>query len=325
VRVFIFVALLVFFSPLAQPALGRSGENFSVWLQQVRQEALAQGISKKTVRAALPNSLKPVEKIIRLDRTQPEGTKTFHQYFQDTITSRRIDDGRARYLGNKSLLSKVGADYGVDPQYVVALWGIETNFGRNTGGYDLVTALATLAWDGRRSDYFRQELMKALKILDNGDVPLKDMKGSWAGAMGQTQFMPSSFFKFAQDYNKDGKRDIWKDKADVFASAANYLSQSGWKKGEPWGRRVKLPDGFNRALIGLDTMRSLSFWHEQGVRMPQGESVPFEGAYQASLIQPDGHGTAAFLVYNNFRVIMKWNKSTYFATSVGLLADRIKG
>jgi membrane-bound lytic murein transglycosylase B len=277
------------------------------------------------VRAALPDTIKPIDRIITLDRKQPEGTKTLRQYLHDVLSARRITDARAHWRDNKSALYGVGANYGVDPQYIVALWGIETNFGRDTGGYALIPALVTLAYDGRRSEYFRSELMQALRILDDGDVKLQDMKGSWAGAMGQTQFMPSSFFKFAQDYDKDGRRDIWKTKPDVFASAAYYLAQSGWKHGEPWGRRVTLPENFDRSLVGLDVKRKLDFWHDAGVRMANGGgSIPFEGTFEGSVIQPDGPGTAAYIVYDNYRVILKWNRSTYFATAVGLLADRAK-
>lgn len=318
-----FFVVLVALVLVSAPAEAR--QDFRSWLKDMRRAAVAAGVSEKTVRAALPDTLSPIDRIIALDRKQPEGTKTFQQYYRDVITPARVEDGRARYREHRAMLYEVGANYGVDPQYIVALWGIETNFGRNTGGYDVVAALATLAWDGRRSAFFRDELLKALKIVDQGHIPLKEFKGSWAGAMGQTQFMPSSFLRFAEDYNKDGRRDIWRSKPDIFASAANYLSQSGWKHGQPWGRRISLPKNFDSKLVGLDTKRSLQAWHDMGVRMPDGASVPFEGSWEASIVQPDGPGTQAYIVYDNYRVIMKWNKSTYFATAVGLLADRIKG
>lgn len=301
-------------------------KDFHQWLKEARTEARARGISERTVAKALPDTLKPIARIIELDRKQPEKTKTFEQYLDAIVDKTRVEKGRTRYLNYKTLLNKVGEAYGVDPQVIVALWGVETNYGANTGGYDVVNALATLAYDGRREQFFREELFKALKILDEGHISHADMKGSWAGAMGQCQFMPSSFTRFAEDFNGDGRRDIWTTEADVFASAANYLSKSGWKKGEPWGRKVHLPAGLDRTLIGLETNRKLQFWHDKGVRLADGKTpVPFEGAYFGSIIQPDGPGTAAFLVYENYRVIMKWNKSNYFATSVGLLSDRIKG
>jgi membrane-bound lytic murein transglycosylase B len=322
-RCVLFLTLFCFLA--AAPAAYANTENFKGWLQGVRREAKADGISDKIIRIALPDTLKPIPLIIKLDRRQPETTKTFSEYFRDTITDKRVDDGRSALDDNRQELYEIGANYGVDPQYIVALWGIETNYGRNAGSYNVVQALATLAYDGRRSAFFRAELMKALKILDQGDVSPKNMKGSWAGAMGQTQFMPSSFFKFAQDYNKDGKRDIWKNEEDVFASAAYYLAQCGWKHGEPWGRRVALPKDFDEDLIGLGEKHTLEFWRDHGVHLKNGDSLPFQGSADGSIIQPDGPGTTAYIVYENYRVLLKWNKSTYFATSVGLLADAVKG
>jgi membrane-bound lytic murein transglycosylase B len=307
----------------AQPALANT-QPFTQWLNNVRQEAYDKGISLKTIHAALPDDIRPIPRIIELDRKQPEGTRTLAQYLAGTVSAKRQADGRMNYSENKTLLYKVGADYQVDPQVVVALWGIETNFGKNTGGFDVVNALLTLAYDGRRSAYFRNELMSALKIIDEEHISHENMKGSWAGAMGQTQFMPSSFYRFAQDYNKDGRTDIWTQKPDVFASAANYLARSGWKQGAPWGRKINLPKDFDRSLLGLDEKRSLQFWFDKGVRRTNGKALEYEGSYQSSVIQPDGPGTQAYIVYDNFRVIMKWNKSTYFATAVGLLSDRIK-
>lgn len=299
-------------------------KDFKTWLSALRAEARSKGISEAVIAEALPDSLTPIKRIVELDRKQPEKTKTFEQYLDSIVSADRIEKGRTRYLNNRSLLDEVGNAYGVHPEVIVALWGIETNYGQNTGGFDVITALATLAYDGRRADFFRTELMKALQILDEGHISHANMKGSWAGAMGQSQFMPSSFLNFAQDYNKDGRRDIWTTQADVFASAANYLSKSGWKSDEPWGREVHVPAGLDRNLVSLDVTRKLQFWHDKGVRLKDGRSsVPFEGAYYASIVQPGGPGTRAFLVYDNYRVIMKWNKSQYFATSVGLLSDRI--
>ncbi len=299
--------------------------NFKIWLKTFKAEARSSGIPDHILQETLPETLAPIERVIALDRKQPEKTKTFDEYLANVVNKKRIEQARILYRENKRLLTEIEARYGVDPQYIVALWGIETNFGQNTGGYDVIHALATLAYEGRRADFFRDELLKALRIVSNGDVRLADMKGSWAGAMGQCQFMPSSFFNFAEDYDRDGKRDIWKTKADVFASAANYLSKSGWKHGEPWGRAVRLPSSFEPSLVGLDQKHSLQFWHDKGIRLQNGKSLPFEGAYQASLIQPGGAGTAAYIVYDNYRVIMKWNRSTYFATAVGFLADKTKG
>jgi membrane-bound lytic murein transglycosylase B len=220
--------------------------------------------------------------------------------------------------------------YGVPRQYIVALWGIETNFGSNTGGYDVINALATLAWDGRRSDFFYKELMHALKIIDQGHITHAQMKGSWAGAMGQNQFMPSSFHKFAVDGNGDGKKNIWGDLSDVFASTADYLNTVGWHADQRWGRQIKIPASLQDAVnkeqgTSLPTRanRTLQEWKNLGVTLPDGKPIPVVPGMRATIVQPDGEGTPAYLAYDNYKAIMHWNKSVYFATSVGLLADAI--
>ena len=311
---------LAFFT--VQPA-NAAQEDFRSWLDDTRQMALKKGISPETVNEALHAGVQPIERIIELDRKQPEGKISFAQYRQNIVNDLRIQKGRQMMREHHALLNEVSEKYGVQPQYIVALWGIETNYGGFTGGYDVVTALATLAYDGRRRDFFTDELMKALQILDEGHIKHEDMKGSWAGAMGQSQFMPSSFLNFAEDFNGDGRRDIWNTKADVFASAANYLSKSGWTADERWGRLVEVPDSLARAHFGLDTDKTLAEWQQLGVRRANGRDLPDVADMTASLVQPDGQGNSAYLVYNNYDVIMKWNRSTYFATSVGLLADAI--
>lgn len=248
---------------------------------------------------------------------------TFAQYRKRVINDARIAQGRRLYRTHHALLEKTAEQYGVPAQYIVALWGIETSYGNNTGGFGVVPALATLAYDGRRASFFRKELMNALKIIDAGHIALDDMKGSWAGAMGQNQFMPSSFHAYAVDGNNDGKRDIWTSLPDVFASTANYLSRSGWVEDERWGRAVRIPASIKDSMIGLDTKYALKSWRNMGVTQPNGQPIPVVEGMKASLIAPDGRDGPTFLVYNNFRVIMKWNRSTYFATSVGLLADQI--
>lgn len=325
-RVFYAVAAVVIVAGcvlISAPA-SAADKPFPVWLKALKAEARQKGISDKTIQQALPDTLKPIERIIELDRKQPESTTTFDDYLARIVDRNRVEKGVTRILTYPTLLNRVSAAYGVEREVIVALWGVETNYGDYTGGFDIVNALATLAYDGRRSDYFRGELLSALKILDEGHITQERMKGSWAGAMGQVQFMPSSFFKFAEDFNKDGRRDIWGTQADVFASAANYLAKSGWKKGRPWGRRVVLPDNIDRNLLGVNNTYSLKFWQDKGVRLPDGDSVPFEGEYQASVVQPSGPGTSAYIVYENYQVILKWNRSSYFATSVGLLADRLR-
>ncbi len=299
-----------------------AGVPFEEWLQHFRQEALASGISGKTVSEAL-SGISPLQRVIELDRSQPEKKLTFSEYRSRVINDRRIRQGKEMLSRHAQILSQVEKEYGVPAKFIVALWGIETSYGENTGGFKVVPALATLAWEGRRGEFFKSELINALRIIDQGHIGAADMKGSWAGAMGQNQFMPSSFYRFAVDYNNDGRKDIWKTEADVFASTANYLSRNGWIADQKWGRFVILPSGFNTDMAGLDKKMLIAEWNRIGVRLPDNSPLPTASGMEASLILPDGVGGQAFLVYDNYRVIMTWNKSLYFATSVGLLADAI--
>lgn len=294
---------------------------FARWLDALRSEALAEGISKATLDASL-TGIAPIPRVIELDRHQPESTMTFEQYLSRVVNDRRVSLGRQKYAEHRELLTEVGKRFGVQPRFIVALWGIETNFGSNTGGFPVIEALATLAYDGRRSSYFRRELLHALQILEEGHIAPKAMMGSWAGAMGQSQFMPSSFRNFAYDYDSDGHKDIWGTQADVFASAANYLSKVGWREDLTWGRQVKLPEGFNVLHADLKVKKQISEWQKLGVRRLDGRALP-NRKIDASIVLPDGPGGRAYMVYDNYRAIMRWNRSLYFATSVGTLADRI--
>ena len=293
---------------------------FDTWLEGLKSEARGRGISDKTLTAALGGA-KPIDKVLRLDRSQPEFTKTFEEYLAGTVSTARIALGRKLYAENAAILDKIGKTYKVQPRFIVAFWGIESDYGRLQGGFPVCQALATLAWDGRRSSFFRDELLNALSIIEEGHVTAQAMTGSWAGAMGQTQFMPSSFRRFAVDYDGDGRRDIWTTRKDVFASIANYLAQSGWRDDETWGRRVTLPKDFDPALISLDVRKSLFDWQALGVRRADGSALPAFNM-QGSLVQPTG-GHQVFLVYNNYRTTLLWNRSTYFALAVGHLADAI--
>ncbi len=295
--------------------------DFPTWLQNFKLEAARAGISQKTIDEAL-TGIQPLPKVIQLDKKQPEKKISFAQYKKNVVNQHRIAEGRRLLAQNRAELNRVEKIYGVAPQYVVALWGIETNYGTNTGGFKVIDSLATLAWEGRRAAFFKSELIKALKIIDHGHISAANMKGSWAGAMGQNQFMPSSFFNFAVDANGDGHIDIWNTKSDVFASTANYLSKSGWTPGERWGRHVKLPKSFPKELIGPKIVKPLSYWKKVGVRDANGAEFPNENM-GASIVAPDGLGGETYIVYGNYRTIMTWNRSTYFATSVGLLADAI--
>ncbi|MFU8819676.1 MAG: lytic murein transglycosylase [Desulfurivibrio sp.] len=296
---------------------------FNEWLQELRVEALQRGIRAETLDAAL-TGVEPIPRVIELDQQQPEFTLTFQQYRDRVVPQSRIEMGRKRLADHHELLTEIGKKFGVQPRFIVALWGIETDFGRITGGFPVIASLATLAHDGRRSAYFRRELFNALQILDEGHITPDKMRGSWAGAMGQSQFMPSSFLNFAVDYDGDGRRDIWQTQADVFASAANYLARSGWRDDQTWGRAVRLPAGFNRDLTGLETRKPIGQWQALGVRQPDGAALPAR-QLSASIIIPDPENSPelAFMVYENFRTTLKWNRSNNFALAVGLLSDAI--
>lgn len=315
-----FIVMAAFITGLL-PATAIAAQPFDQWLNNFRAEAAREGVSQGTINAAL-SGIQPIQRVIDLDRKQPESKITFAKYKQNIVNATRINKGRQLLRQYRGELARVEKQYGVAPQYVIALWGIETNFGSNTGGFKVVPALATLAWEGRRADFFKSELMNALKIIDAGHISAANMKGSWAGAMGQNQFMPSSFNAYAVDGNGDGRRDIWDTKADVFASTANYLNKSGWNAGERWGRRVQLPANFDANLVGPKIKKPLSYWARLGVKQINGQNLPQEDM-TASIVAPDGVGGDAYIVYNNYQTIMKWNRSTYFATSVGLLADAI--
>ncbi len=302
-------------------AQDEEAESFAEWREGVRSEALSLGISAATFDAAF-SGIEPIPRVIELDRSQPEVTITFAQYLERVVPESRVELGRKLLAKHRDLLEPIGREYGVPPRFIVALWGIETSFGNFLGGFPVIGALATLAHDGRRSAYFRGELLDALRILEDGHIAPDAMVGSWAGAMGQSQFMPSSFVRYAVDYDGDGKRDIWGTHADVFASAANYLSQAGWRSGETWGREVRLPAGFDPALADLKVKRTLDQWQAMGLRRANGADLP-QASMSGSVVLPGGEEGPAYLVYDNYRTIMRWNRSFYFATSVGLLADRI--
>jgi membrane-bound lytic murein transglycosylase B len=293
---------------------------FEGWLAQLRQEAAAAGISAATLKAL--DGLQPIPRVIELDRRQPEGRLTFRDYNQRVLSPSRIERGRQLMREHRELLERVAADYGVQPRFIVALWGIESSYGSFTGEYPVVGALATLAYDGRRAAFFRKELLQALRILDQGDVAPAQMTGSWAGAMGQSQFMPSSYLAHAVDYDGDGRRDLWTSPPDVFASIANYLAKAGWNASYTWGRQVQLSDHLQAEAAGLEVVKPLPEWHALGVKRSNGHDLPLV-ALDASLLRMDDAEGPAYLVYNNFRVLMAWNRSTYFALTVGELADLI--
>jgi membrane-bound lytic murein transglycosylase B len=316
-------SLLLVLAALCAGAPARAAEeDFAHWLAGVRQEALADGIRPATLDRALAG-LEPLPRVIELDRQQPETVVSYAEYLRRVVSRERCEAARERLAQNRALLADIGRRYGVQPRFIVALWGIETSFGVASGKFPVIGSLATLAYDGRRSSFFRKELINALRIVDDGDIDPKEMLGSWAGAMGQSQFMPSSYLLYAVSYYDDGRRDIWHRRADVFASIANYLSQLGWHGDETWGRVVRLPAGFDRALIGPDIRKPLAQWRRLGLRRADGGLLP-PAPIEASLLQPGGPEGPAVLVYDNYRALMKWNSSNYFATAVGLLADSME-
>jgi membrane-bound lytic murein transglycosylase B len=307
---------------LTAPVCAANPVDFPSFLAGVRQDALAAGIKPATLDRAL-GGLKPIPRVLELDRKQPERVFTFAEYMDRLVPPQRIEAAKARLAENRPLLDEIGMKYGVQPRFIVALWGIESDFGRGTGGFPVIGALATLAYDGRRSAFFRKELLNALKILDHGDIAPEAMIGSWAGAMGQSQFMPSSYLSYAVGWRGDGRRDIWNRKEDVFASIANYLSRVGWRGNQTWGREVRLPPGFDRSLAGIDTVKPLAEWQRLGVRRADGGDLPV-GESAAALIFPGGDDGPALLAYDNFRTILKWNNSLFFASAVGRLADSME-
>jgi membrane-bound lytic murein transglycosylase B len=296
-----------------------AGANFDQFLDGVRADARRSGVSQATLQRAFAR-LQPNQRIIELDRRQSEAVLTWEEYRERIVSQTRVETGRRLSAEGRDLLDRIGARYGVSPRVVVAIWGMETNYGANTGGFGVVEALATLAWEGRRAGYFRTELLSALRILDAGHVSPERMRGSWAGAMGQPQFMPSNFERLAVDFDGDGRRDIWDSRADALGSIAHYLSRHGWREGEPWGLEV-LPPG---PVEGYDTdaKRPLRDWARLGFRRVDGGPLP-AGEVEMGLVQPSRSAGKAFLGGHNLRVIRRYNSPVNYGLAVGLLSDRV--
>src|SRR5258708_37884786 len=283
-------ALLAAAPLLAVPLGGRiaaaAESDFSGFLAGVRRDAAAQGIRPATIEIAF-RSIQYLPHVIELDRKQPEHKMTFAEYLDKVVTQQRIDDARRQLADNWGLLQQVWQRFRVQPRFVVTLWGVESDFGRTMGSYSVPAALATLAYDGRRGAMFRAELMASLKILDQGNVRADNMVGSWAGAMGQCQFMPTTFLSYAVDFDGDGRRDIWNDRADALGSIANYLSRRGWRGNESWEREVVVPGNFDSRLAGLDNRRPSAEWSRLAV--PPAGPAPLTGRQPAgSVLLPDG-------------------------------------
>jgi membrane-bound lytic murein transglycosylase B len=326
------LALLVLVGGGSGRAQEPARPEFGVWLQGVRDEAIGRGITPATVALAF-DGLTPLDVVVERDRTQTEVVLTVDQYVRRRLTARFVATAREQSAKHRATLTKVAAKYGVQPRFLVAVWGLESNFGRFSGVRPVVQALATLAWEGRRGELFKSELMHALEIVDRGDIGLDVMKGSWAGAMGQPQFMPSSYLKHAQDFDGDGRPDIWESTPDVLASIADYLKARGWQADETWGREVRVPAGRADALIESARPRTsgcraeremseplpLARWQALGVRSLDGSALP-EVDREASFLRTD---SSAFLVYGNYDALLGYNCAHAYAIAVGRLADRI--
>ena len=307
---------------LSSPARGEPA-GFEDWVSELRREALAKGVDAATFDRAFAD-VAPIERVIELDRRQPEFTQTFWQYLDKRVTPARIERGRAQLANHRALLELVSRRYGVQPRFLVAFWALESNFGDYTGTFPAVAALATLAFDERRGAFFRQQLLALLAIIEKDGIPV-DANSSWAGAMGQPQFIPTTYRDFAVDFDGNGKRDLWNSLADVFGSSANYLASAGWQGNRTWGREVRLPAGFDFGLTGLEIAKPLAEWRRLGVRKADGHGLP-RVDIEGSIILPGGAtGGPALMVYRNFRAIMIWNRSILYAVAVGHLADRLAG
>lgn len=296
-----------------------SSTSYGSFLRSVRSEAIGRGISASVLDVALALQA-PNARVLELDRHQPEFTMTWSQYRARVVNAQKRHGAEAAFQDNRTLLTDIWQRYQVDPRVVVGIWGLESNFGSRIGTFNVIDSLATLAYDGRRASFFRSELMNALRILGNGDVTSAGMVGSYAGAMGQPQFMPSSYLRYAVDYSGSGRRDIWSNRADVFASIANYLARCGWVAGQPWGQPVSLTRPIDPADAGRQSMHALEYWDKMGVRRADGGHFSRQDV-KGALLLPDGAGGDAFMIYNNFNVIRRYNPSDFYALAVGLIGS----
>jgi membrane-bound lytic murein transglycosylase B len=300
-----------------------SNARFDAWVANFRGRALAKGISARTYDRAF-RGVQYDPDVIKKDRNQSEFTKTLWEYLDSAASDTRVKNGKKALRQQKRALQRIEDKYGVDKEVVAAVWGLESAYGAYRGSNDLIGSLATLAFDGRRGRFFESQLIAALKIIQAGDVAPRKMTGSWAGAMGHTQFIPTSYLAYAVDFTGDGKRDIWSDDpTDALASTAAYLARFGWVKGQPWGVEVSLPPSFNFSLASRKIKKSPSDWGSLGVRGTDGRVVPNYGS--ASILLPAGARGAAFMIFKNFGVIERYNTADAYVIGVGHLSDRLKG
>lgn len=300
--------------------LPQTPPGFDAFVRELKREALASGIREETLDQAF-NGVYFIERAVSKDRSQPEIKLTLDTYLEQRLSWLKVQRGRAVLADSHQQLEPIAARYGVPPAVVVGLWGLESSYGRNVGRYPLISSLTTLAFEGRRGDFFRKELMAALRILEQGHITPERMTASWAGAMGQAQFMPTSFEHYAADGDGDGHKDIWTNKTDVFASIANYLKENGWRPGMPWGVEVVLPKDFDATLLGRDQRRSVAQWQQLGVAA-LAEPLP-DAELTTRLVAPDGPHGRVFLVTRNYNAFLAWNRSDYFALAIGLFTDQL--
>jgi membrane-bound lytic murein transglycosylase B len=336
---FLLTAVLLIWTSLSYQAFAKellTEAGFNEYVVTLKQQALVEGFSQDFIDESFAN-VAFHQRAVAADRSQPETKETLDTYLPKRIPKWKVDKARILYKKHQGLLKEIERDYQVQPRFIIALWGLETNFGSFTGNYNVISALATLAYEGRREAFFTKQLMAALTILQEGHIDVNNMKGSWAGAMGQNQFMPTSFLAYAVDGNGDGKKDIWQSDADIFASMANYLQKEGWDPELTWGRQVKLPAGFDYNLAipkntggrknwlkaWSDKEKNMSQWQALGITRMDGSSLP-NVDIKAALIIPDNKNGRVYLAYNNYKSLMHWNLSYYFVSSVGHLSDNIK-
>jgi membrane-bound lytic murein transglycosylase B len=309
--------------------------SFEQYVEDLKKEAISKGFETEFVNDKLKD-LTYLHRVVKADKTQPEFVETLDTYLPKRVPEWKVKKARDAYKENLPLLTRISKEFGVQPRFIVSLWALETNFGRIQGKMPIIESLVTLSYDGRREAFFKNQLWASLTILKEGHISHEKFLGSWAGAMGQCQFIPTSFIAYAADGDGDGKKDIWNNKADVFASIANYLKSEGWSNSKTWGRQVKLPKGFDMSLImpkgskgrgewlnnWKEAEKPLSEWAKLGITRMNGTVLP-KTSITATLITPDDAKGRVYLAYDNYKSLMHWNRSYYFVTSVGSLADRI--
>jgi membrane-bound lytic murein transglycosylase B len=325
---------------LSASLYGQTKPPFDQWLAELRDETLSLGISANTVELAFSEITPPVQRIIQSDRSQPEVVQTYEDYLQARVSQWKIDNGRQRMETHRATLDQIGDQFGVQPRFIMSIWGMETNFGTYPITESLFNVLATLAYDNRRAEFFRAQFIAGITMLDSGFPTYENMKSSWAGAMGQSQFIPESYLRYAVDHDGDGKKDIWNSETDVFASIANYFKSHGWQNDHTWGRKVLLPAGDEESLAGaqsegltpeshcrrygsLGAWRDLQQWQTLGIRREDGTDLPSR-SIPAALVLADRGDNEAYLVYPNFCSIMSYNPAFKYALSIGLLANEFE-